>query len=218
MITIEQQQRLLIAISEKLPRKIIAYAIGGTAMMLSGLKLQTKDIDLVFAEESDRMLFLDAAKSIGYKETSPFIIYGRKPNTPIMIAVGDDRIDLFSLEIITAKFSKNMMNRAKETHQYGQNLVIKAADPMDIIIMKSATSRSTDIDDIISILKNGKVNWNILIDEAGEQIRLGNELAVLSLGEKLEKLSNQKAVEIPKKVLDGLWKMLKGQMNKKRKK
>ena len=87
--------------------------------------------------------------------------------------------------------------------------------------MKSATSRIKDLDDIITIVKKDKINWEIIIEEAKEQINLGNNNFVLSLGEKLEKLNNQKEIAIstpiPKTVLDQLWKLLKKQVKNKNK-
>ncbi|MBI4919148.1 hypothetical protein HY837_04405, partial [archaeon] len=47
MISIEAQQKLLLAVSTNLKKKITVYAIGGTAMMFLGLKNSTLDIDLV---------------------------------------------------------------------------------------------------------------------------------------------------------------------------
>jgi hypothetical protein len=59
------------------------------------------------------------------------------------------------------------------------------------------------------------MNWEILVKESEEQVKLGNETAINSLGEKLEKLDNQGAITLPKDVLDSLWKMLKKQVKNK---
>ena len=72
-----------------------------------------------------------------------------------------------------------------------------------------------DIEDIISIVNNGQVNWDTVIDESKEQVRFGNETAILRLGEKLERLSNQKAITVSKDILNKLWKLLKNQIKDK---
>ena len=63
-----------------------------------------------------------------------------------------------------------------------------------------------------------KLNWDIIIEEAREQVRLGNETAIMGLGEKLEKLANQKAISVPKAVSDKLWKLFTKQAKNKGKK
>ena len=104
-----------------------------------------------------------------------------------------------------------------QTHEFNKNLLIRVSDPHDIIIMKSATSREKDIDDIKKIVTSSSMNWDILVEEAGVQVKLGNELAILSLGEKLETLENLGMIKVPKSAADKLWKMLKKQVKGKRK-
>ncbi len=71
--------------------------------------------------------------------------------------------------------------------------------------MKSVTSRAKDLDDIASIIKRGQISWDVITGEAEDQVSLGNELAVISLGEKFEKLNKLREVIIPRPVLDKLW-------------
>jgi len=80
MISTIDQKNLLIEIGNKLPRELTVYAIGGTAMIFLGFKEATKDIDLVFTKKDDRKLFKEIAKSLGYKEMNPVIVYGVKNN------------------------------------------------------------------------------------------------------------------------------------------
>ncbi len=62
MISIEQQQKLLLNLSRRLKRKIEVFAVGGTAMMFLGFKDSTLDIDLVFKNSDDREIFKEAIK------------------------------------------------------------------------------------------------------------------------------------------------------------
>ena len=106
-----------------------------------------------------------------------------------------------------------MKERSEHIHEFG-NLIIRAATPSDILIMKSVTARDKDKDDIIAIINKTKPNWNVIIEEIKEQVRLGNEEAILGLGEKLEKLVNSKAINVPQGVSDKLWKLFKEQVKK----
>ena len=214
MIGIQEQQNLFLRIAERLPKKIEVYAIGGTAMIFLGLKDKTLDVDLVFSNIEDRKIFKETAKLLDFKESSAEIVYGKKENTPEMVVISDVRLDLFLFKIVSSYFSEPMQKRATQIHEFG-NLIIKVADLSDILIMKSVTSRTKDIEDIISIIDKTKIDWNVLVSEAEEQVRLGNETAIIGLGEKLERLSNKKIIAVPKWVLDKLWKVLRKQVRKK---
>lgn len=215
MISIEKQQDLFIAISKELKKKIVVYAIGGTAMMFFGLKEATLDIDLVFENEKDRKEFKKAVQNIGYKEFNPAFVYGERINKPEMLKLDDSRLDLFIDKIIHFIFSKNMKERAKTIHQFGDNLIIKIADPHDLIMMKCATDRIKDKDDVKSILLNKTIDFDIIIKEAENQVKLGQKRAVFDLGcflEDLKKIMNEK---IPQEVLNKLFKIVKKQAEQK---
>jgi len=217
MIDIQQQEEMLIAIGNILSKRLQVYAIGGTAMMLRGIKNSTLDIDLVFNNRTDREEFMNALRRLGAKESDVTLVYGLKNNTPLMLKLNNFRFDMFMNKIITSTFSDAMKERAKHTHEFG-NLIVKVADPNDILIMKSATSREKDIDDIIVISNKSHIDWWIIVDEAKEQVRLGNETAILGLGEKLEKLIDQKLIAVPEEISDKIWKLFKEQIKNKAKK
>ena len=218
MISIESQQKLLLNISRRLKKPVTAYAIGGTAMMFLGFKDSTLDIDLVFEKKQDREIFEQAVKEIGYIKMNSVIVYGIKQNQPEMFTLGDERLDLFVIQIIDFDFSKSMMQRAEQTHQFYNNLILKIANPHDLILMKCATDRKKDIDDARKIIDSTKIDWNILIKEAKIQIKLGRDTAAFVLGEFLEKLKYKMKVNIPKEVLDKLYEIVKEQAKEKQKK
>jgi hypothetical protein len=216
MISIKDQQNLFIEIARKLPREITAYAIGGTAMMFLGFKESTKDIDLVFTKLDDRKAFKESAKQLGYKEMDSTIVYGVKNNCPEMITLGDARLDLFSLDVIDFNFSESMQKRAQQTHQFGNNLFLKIADVHDIIMMKSATRRIKDEDDIVRIAQGSKIDWEILIKESQEQVKLGKEKAVWDLISLLENLNKKHKMKISRELIDKLYKLFNKKADKKK--
>src|SRR3990167_3326434 len=197
MITIDQQQKLLLNVARRLSRKITIYAIGGTAMMFLGFKDATLDIDLVFENEKDRDVFKEAVKSLGYLEMDAIKVYGKKRNTPEMFRLNDERFDLFVVEVIDFIFSDNMRKRAEQIHQYEENLILKIANPHDIILMKCATDRLKDKDDARKIMNSTEIDWALIIKEAKNQTELGKPKAVYELGCFLEDLKKI-GVNIPK--------------------
>ena len=164
MITTDKQQSLLLNLSRKLTKRITVYAVGGTAMMFHGLKDTTKDIDLVFRNEEDRKEFEEAAKQIGYSKLDSIEVYGaEKENRPIMLGMADaERFNLFNYHVISFFFSENMQRRAENTYEFGDKLVLKIADIHDLIIMKCATDRQRDAEDVKTIIEMNKINWRII--------------------------------------------------------
>lgn len=217
MISIEEQQKLLLNISRKLKKQIIVYTVGGTAMMFLGFKDTTLDIDLVFESKKDRDLFKKACRILGYQETNPIKIYGARKNIPEILSLNDERFDLFVEDVIDFVFSENMKKRAETIHQFNKNLILKIADPHDIILMKCATERIKDKDDVRKIINstNIKINWKLIIEEAKNQIRLGKERAVFDLWCFLSGLKKELKVDIPKDVIDKLSKIVQEQIKHK---
>jgi len=211
VISIAAQQSLLLAIAQKLTKPITVYAIGGTAMMFHGLKDTTLDVDLVFENTESRDVFKTALLALGYKKMDSVLVYGKKKNHPEMFTLGKERFDLFVGDVIDFVFSKQMQERAAATHQFEKTLMLKIADPHDIILMKCATDRLKDKDDARKIIESRPITWNILIEEAKNQVILGRETAVFDLGDFLEHLKNQMQVTIPTDVLDTLFKFVEEQ-------
>lgn len=218
MITIDQQQKLLLNVARRLTKKITVYAIGGTAMMFLGFKDATLDIDIVFENEKDRVVFKEAVKSLGYLEMDAIKVYGVKRNAPEMFKLGDERFDLFVIEVIDFIFSENMRKRAEQIHQFEDTLILRIANPHDIILMKCATDRIKDKDDARKIINSTKIDWDIVIDEAKKQIELGKERAAFDLGCFLEDLKTGVKLDIPSKVLDKLFKIVEKQAKDKKSK
>jgi len=211
VISVEAQQGLLLAIAKKLPRAVTVYAIGGTAMMFLGIKDTTLDIDIVFENADDREVFKKALVALGYQKMDAVRIYGGRKDPPEMFTLGDERFDLFVVDVIDFAFSKAMQGRAAATHQFGDTLVLKVADPHDIILMKCATDRLKDKDDARKIIESRAINWQVLVDEAKNQVALGRERALFDLGDFLEQLKRDMGVAVPQQVLDELFRLVQKQ-------
>ena len=162
MIDVQQQEDMLIAIGRTLPKKMSVYAIGGTAMMFMGIKNATLDIVLIFHKKSDREEFMNVLRKLGTKESDVTLVYGLKAILRLC-RFNNCRFDMFMDKIITSTFSDGMKERINNA--FG-NLIIKIADPSDILIMKSVTSRDKDLEDIISIVNKSRINWNNIVEES----------------------------------------------------
>lgn len=221
MINVSDQQNLLLNVAKKLNKKIVVYAVGGTAMMFHGLKDTTKDIDLVFNNEKDREEFKVAAKSLGYNEIDSVIVYGaEKENRPVMLTRGKgqaERFDLFNYNVISFFFSDNMKVRSENTFEFEHNLVLKIANIHDLILMKCATDRQKDAEDVQTIInKTNNIDWNLIIEESKHQVSLGKKRAIWDLGDFLERLKDELKLDIPQEVINTLFNLVQEQAEKKK--
>jgi hypothetical protein len=216
MITIEDQQKLLLAIGNAIEKPITVYAIGGTAMMFNGLKNATLDIDIVFTKEEDRETFINAITRIGYRHMNSTAVYGSKSNQPKMYSLDTERFDLFLIDVIDFAFSDGMQKRVTQIHEYGKNLKLCIAHPQDILLMKCATDRAKDLEDAKKIIETQKIDWNTLIEEALTQTKLGRKEACFDLGEFLEKIQKT-GTKIPQEAADKLWEIWMKEGKKKNK-
>lgn len=209
MINTQDQQELLELIAQYLKEDIVCIAIGGTAMMFLGYKSTTKDIDLVFENNKDRQVFIDAIKDLGYSQTSLKLIYDPKraqdKNKPLIYSRSDERFDLF----VGSVFGSNVDFSLKDITQRHdfiakKELIIYTLSKEDIILLKSVTNREKDIEDIEAIIKVEKsINWGYIIDKAISQ-RKNNSWILLDLEEKMQKL--KKITFIKQEYFDKIYK------------
>lgn len=214
MIDLTRQNELFISIGRKLKRKIEGYLIGGSAMMYYGIKETTKDIDLVFLNKDDRNNVLNVLYDLGFSERSTKLLYiKKKKNVPILMELGESRVDLFLKKIICFEFSKDMINRTKKVYDYG-NLIIKVVSLEDIILLKCATERAGDRSDAKDILEKVNVNWDIIIQESLSQTKEGQEIFPVFLYDFLTELKEDLKADIPIKVIRTIRKIAEKEMIK----
>jgi len=209
MIDTQTQNDLFKLINKYLKKPVIAYAFGGTAMMYYGYKNATKDIDLIFDDESHKKEFMNAITLLGYTKMSPVGIYQENKleskNKPIMFTRGDERFDLFFKKIFQTHLTSKMKERFYARHDFGENLIIYVFSKEDLILLKSVTNREKDFEDILTIVsKEKEINWDYIIDNAIEQKNLGDSWIILDLEKMLQNLREHTLIK--KSYFDRLYK------------
>jgi len=182
-------------INKKLTIKVNVYIIGGAALLLEGLKPATKDIDLIFENEKQYILFSKVLKSINFKEKIPSFEYKKMALSKIMER-NDYRIDAF-LKKVCKRFelSDDMIKRS-DLVQKLKNIVVYKCSNEDIFLFKSMTERPGDLDDCIEMIKKG-IDWNIIKNELINQIKInGEDVWITWVGERFDELI-EKGITIP---------------------
>ncbi len=207
MINVKDQEDLFRLIADYLEKDLSCIAIGGTAMMFSGYKTTTKDIDLVFKDSNDRDIFIKAISELGYKEKSLINVYDEKrrelKSKPKMFSRGNERFDLFVKEVFGFEVNQDIVQRADFLGK--KELIIQIIGKEELVLLKAVTSREKDLEDIETIIKIEKnIDWNYIIEEV---IKQNNQWFILDLEETMQKL--KKITFIPEK----FFKRLHSQLN-----
>ena len=202
MITYEDQIDLFKLMSKGLKKDITCFAFGGTAMMFYGYKDETKDIDLLFEEDSERQEFIDIIKKLGFEETSPLKIYipekYREKHRPLMFKRGDNRFDLFLKKIFRTNMSPKMKEDLYAVHEFRnkKTLKINVLRKEHIVQLKAITERQNDFDDIRTIISKEKnFDWQYLIDEIIWQHQHGDTWAILDIEKMMKELKEYCFIE-----------------------
>ncbi len=209
MITVQDQEELFELISNYLEEDVECFALGGTAMMFYGYKITTKDIDLVFLTEKERIIFINAIEQLGYKQISAKGIYSEKTllnqQRPLMFSRGDERFDLFLKNIFGFQIDENIIFDFFARHDFitKKELIVKVLNKEYIVLLKSVTNREKDFEDIQTIVKKDKhLDWDKIIDEAIRQ-KENNQWILLDLEEKMNEL--KKSIFLPSKLFKKLY-------------
>lgn len=210
MITHEEQLKLFSEIADKLQKPVSCYAFGGTAMVFYDIKSETKDIDLLFLTQEDRIVFIEALKENNFTISSPFRVYiQRKENdarAPVMYRRYETRIDLFAQTVFRSQLSPLMQEDITQVHEFGSKRQLKMSvmNTEHIVYLKGITERKRDFEDILLITTKDKhFSWEKVIDEAVWQHEHGDDWALVDTEKTLQQMKAY--MPIDKKHLERLY-------------
>ena len=92
--------------------------------------------------------------------------------------------------------SKHMMNRSRLIFEDGC-LTVKVCTSSDILLFKSITNRDGDLEDSISLIERGDVDWNVVLDEIWNQLEDGENVWISWITDRLLTLSEEYNISIP---------------------
>ena len=157
-------------ISRSIAMPVECYLIGGLAMIKNGMKIATKDIDIVFSDEFGAREFIRAAAETGFSpDTELPPEYGEMRAMMVIKDCNDNRIDLFVGNVMgDLEYSEGMRSRSRAMN-YGKLLRVNVSSNEDIFLFKSVTSRPADIRDMEILARTGALDWETIEAEAREQ-------------------------------------------------
>ena len=191
MITkFEQIISMVVEMSQFIEEDVNVYLIGGGALMYHKSKDLTKDIDIVVRTDKEYDAILGAFASLGFNSDIPGGAYGRL-SIPGILIKEKFRVDLFCREVC-GKFSLSdgMVKRAKMVGRFG-NITLYACSVEDILLFKCMTEREGDMDDCVRINEGRLVDWDVVLNEAQEQTRTGQDVWITWITTRLEDLEDR---------------------------
>ncbi|MFH1751850.1 MAG: DUF6036 family nucleotidyltransferase [archaeon] len=197
MYGLETIQKIFKEASQKVSKKIKVYFIGGNALIEHKTKNSTKDIDLVVVLEEQAKILINAFKKLGFSEVAEREFqYGLLEASAMLQRQNSPRIDLFVRKICgVLEFSKNMQKRSKKI--VDDNIQVFLASLEDIFLLKSISSRDSDLIDCETIMQTNVLNWKTIYSEIILQEKNLKGLKELLILDHLEALETRMNIRIP---------------------
>ncbi len=180
-------------------RPLALYLIGGGAMAFYGLKVATKDIDIILTNQKDLNNLQTALVATGYKEPNPIVItrpYNEMQTSAILENKDGFRWDLF-LNKVCGKLtlSAEMQKRATSLYQ-GNKLKVLIASKEDLFLFKAITTRDADLDDTRILAQSG-LKWETISQECNSQSQESGVCWEDALAQNLQDLRAKYGIEAP---------------------
>lgn len=143
MISRDDLLGFLKGLDKRIKSRTTMVAVGGTAMVLMGLKESTKDVDFCVDSQNDYRII-------------------RKIKS-------DFRVDLFyNGYIFCLQLPEDYIRRARALKTGLKMLNIKILSPIDIVITKSSRLNQRDIEDIRAVISKKKISREKLVSRFNE--------------------------------------------------
>ncbi len=186
----KQIEDLFKEIDKVMYHKIKIYTIGGAVLLEQGLKIATKDIDVVVETKNAFIELQHSLQKTGFKPQIPGKEYSRM-NLSQIFQRGEFRIDLFEKEVCGRfSLSKGMMDRARKVINL-DHIELYLCSNEDIFLFKTMTDREGDLTDCESIV-SAAVEWDIIIDELKSQVNMSKQdVWITWVGERLDILEDR---------------------------
>ncbi len=190
-----QLDELFNELDKTLDDKVHFYVIGGAVMLYYGLKVGTKDADIVVDTRKEFVATEKSLKKLEFRTKLPSAEYKKFDLNQIFIK-GGIRIDLFQRTVCKGFIlSEGMKKRAQKAREL-KNLSVSLCSTTDIFLFKTFTEREGDIADCISLAQSA-IDWDAMLDEINNQMEIsGNKLWITYIGERMDMLL-ERGIKIP---------------------
>ena len=191
----EQLDEVFSEIDNLLNEKVHFYVIDGAVMLYHGLKVGTKDVDIVVDSQKEFIAAEKAIRKTGFTAKLKSAEYKKFDLSQVFIK-GDFRIDLFQRAVCKGFIlSEGMKKRAQKVRAL-KHLTVYLCSTTDIFLFKTFTEREGDIADCISLAQSA-IDWDEMLDEISRQMENpGKKVWITYIGERMDLLL-ERGIRIP---------------------
>ncbi len=153
-------------IGSHLAKPLTVFMFGGGAMVFRDQKQGTKDLDVAFLNSVEFKEFASAVEESGFHKVK-FLEkpYQEMAASSIWEKEDNFRIDVFVKVVCNAlEVKQTVVNRSELLKKFG-NLTVRMFSNEDLVLFKGITERQADVDDVATIAKTVKIDWNIILQE-----------------------------------------------------
>ena len=182
-------------IDQNLRSKVHFFVIGGAMLLYHGIKIATKDIDIVVDSAREFTDVENVLRKLEFTTKIPTFEHRKTDLNQIFIRE-DFRIDLFQRTVCRGfVLSSAMRKRAKKILEL-KHLTTLLCSNEDVFLFKTFTEREGDIEDCIALAQRG-IDWSTMLEEIKRQIRIsGHNVWITWIGERLDILA-ERGLPIP---------------------
>lgn len=185
-------------IGDALSEPLTFYLIGGGAMAFQDLKDATKDIDVIVRTSSDLGQLQNVLTRLDYEPVrEPEDEYEELGAQAILENEDGCRFDIFNQQVIDKLILSSGMQDRSQLLKTSGRLRVETMSSEDIFLFKSVAGRTTDIEDMNTLIQTG-LDFDTVIEELQAQIELlSEEFFVTFVNEALIDLEERFGVTTP---------------------
>jgi predicted DNA-binding protein len=158
-------------LAPRMPVPVSLIIIGGLGLINFGLKIATKDIDIVVQSRKELDALVDNLGTLKYRTLGLSIVskpYKKMEASQILENREGFRWDIFLNQVCGALVLSAGM-KSRTTHFYKKELLeARIASKEDLFLFKGITDRVADLDDMRLLAESG-LNWRVIEQECKNQ-------------------------------------------------
>jgi hypothetical protein len=183
-------------LGKTLKQKVTIFVAGGAAMAFLGLKIATKDIDVIVRTNAEVSLLDSCLRHMGYAPPKTTLEHVQMKTSAILENSQGFRWDIFQQTLAgKLSLSDGMISRSQLFGSIGK-LKLRILSKNDIFLLKSVTDRDLDLEDM-RVIAESSVDWETIRKECQLQARNSGQIWENALCEKLVELRKTRNITSP---------------------
>lgn len=196
---IEYISRQLSTLDAQLKAPLTVYVAGGFVMAARGLKVGTKDIDVIVEDKPQLDYLMKGLQGLDYRIIAKPVmekVYRKMAAQAVLENKDGFRWDVFLRVVANKLFLSDAMRKRAKTYFTGKRLAILTLSGEDIFLMKGVTERDRDLDDMFLIARAG-IDYDVVYRECLSQSEETERIWESGLYDNCKQLGEKYNLQVP---------------------